>query len=96
MEGQLPTVELLGKDWFVDRRLKEFRSVAKCGEPIIFLKNQEMDDLLNAKEIIDDRTEFEINDETFSKLRELFYKAIEGDREAILEISKICNPESEE
>lgn len=93
MAGKLSTVDLLGKNWFVDERLGEFRSVASCGEPIVFLKNQEMDDMLNIKEIIDDPTKFEISDETLSKLRNLFVDAVEGDRTAIEEISKICNPE---
>lgn len=96
MASQLSTVELLGKNWFVDGRLREFRSVAKCGEPIVFLKNQEMDDMLSIKEIIDDHTKFEINGETLSRLRRLFGKAVEGDRTAIEDISKICNQESEE
>lgn len=96
MASQLSTVELLGKKWFMDNRLREFRSVAEVGEHIVFLKNQEMDDMLSMKEVIDDPTKFEIDDKTLSRLRELFSKAIEGDRTSIEEISKICNPESEE
>jgi hypothetical protein len=96
MASQLLKVELLGKDWFLDERLREFRSVAKVGEPIVFLKNQEMDVMLNIKEIIDDHIKFEIDDETLSKLRRLFDKAVEGDRIAIEELSKICYPDSEE
>jgi hypothetical protein len=96
MASQLSTVELLGKDWFVDERLREFRSAAKVGEQIVFLKSQEMDDMLSVKEIIDDRTKFELSDETLSMLRDLFSKAVEGDRSSIEEISKICNQESEE
>jgi hypothetical protein len=96
MASQLSTVELLGKDWFVDERLREFRSAAKVGEQIVFLKSREMDDMLSVKEIIDDRTKFELSDETLSMLRDLFSKAVEGDRSSIEEISKICNQESEE
>lgn len=95
MASQLATVELLGKDWFVDERLREFRSVSKVGDPIVFLKNQEMDDMLSIKELIDDHIRFEITGETLSKLRGLFNKAVEGDRIAIDELSKICNPEEE-
>jgi hypothetical protein len=96
MVSQLSVVELLGKKWFVDERLREFRSVAEVGEPIVFLKNNEMDDMLSMKEIIDDPTKFETDDKTISRLKELFSKAVEGDRTAIEEISKVCNPESEE
>lgn len=96
MASQLSTVELLGKDWFVDKRLREFRSVSNIGEPIVFLKNQEMDDMLSIKEIIDDHTKFEISGDILSKLRNLFDNAVKGDRAAIEEISKICNTESKE
>jgi hypothetical protein len=96
MAGQLSIIELLGKNWFVDHRLREFRSVAEVGEPIVLLKNKEMDDMLSMKEIIDDPTKFELDDKILSRLRELFSKAVEGDRTAIEEIAKICNPESEE
>ena len=96
MAIQLSTVELLGKDWFVDNRSREFLSKVKFGEHIVVLKNQEMDDMLSIKEIIDDRTKFELSNETLSMLKELFSKAVEGDRTSIEEISKICNPESEE
>lgn len=95
MASKLSTVELLGKKWFVDNRLREFRSVAEVGESIVFLKNHQMDDMLNMKEIIDDPTKFEIDDKTLSRLRELFNEAVEGDRTAIEEIAKICNLESE-
>lgn len=95
MASQLATVELLGKDWFVDERLRDFRSVSKVGDPIVFLKHQEMDDVLSIKEIIDDHIHFDITGETLSKLRGLFNKAMEGDITAIEEISKICNPEEE-
>jgi hypothetical protein len=95
MASQLSTVELLGTNWFVDDRLREFRSVSNVGEPIVFLKNQEMDDMLSIKEIIDDHVKFEINGDNLSKLRSLFDNAVKGDRAAIEEISKICNPEEE-
>jgi hypothetical protein len=95
MASQLTTVELLGRDWFVDERLGEFRSVSNVGDPIVFLKNQEMDDMLSVKELIDDHVHFEITGETLSKLRGLFDKAVEGDRTAIDELSKICNPSEE-
>lgn len=95
MAGQLSTVELLGRDWFVDERLREFRSVSDVGEPIVFLKNQEMDDMLSIKEIIDDHLKFEINGNTLSKLKNIFDNAIKGDRTAIEEISKICNTDEQ-
>lgn len=93
MINQLPVVELLGKNWFVDERLKQFRTVAKCGEPIVFINNQEMDDMLSIKEIIDDPTMFEIDNETIAKLRKLLDSAVEGDRDAINEIGKIYHCE---
>jgi hypothetical protein len=96
MASQLSTVELLGTNWFVDDRLREFRSVSNVGEPIVFLNNQEMDDMLSIKEIIDDHVKFEISGDILSKLRNLFDNAVKGDRTAIEEISKICNTESEE
>jgi hypothetical protein len=96
MASQLSTVELLGKEWFLDNKSREFLSAVKFGEHIVVLKNQEMDDMLSIKEIIDDRIKFELSEETLSTLKELFSKAVEGDRTSIEEISKICNPESEE
>lgn len=89
MMKELPTVELLGKNWFVDERLKQFRTVSKCGEPIVFISNQEMDDMLSIKEILDNPTMFKIDNETISKLRKLLHKAVEGDRESIDEIGRI-------
>lgn len=91
MENRLATVELLGKVWFVDDRLREFRSDVNVGEAIVFFSNQEMDDMLSIKEIIDDHVNFEINGEILSKLRRLFDDAMKGDRKAIKEISDICN-----
>ncbi len=93
MINQLPIVEMLGKNWFVDERLKQFRSVAKCGEPIIFLSNQEMDDVLTIKEFLDDPTTFEMNNGQLLKLKKLFDSSIEGDRDALSEIAKICHCE---
>lgn len=83
MIKQLPIVELLGKNWFIDERLKQFRTVANCPEPTVFISNQEMDDMLSIKEIIDDPTSFEIDNETIAKLRKLLDRAVEGDRDAI-------------
>lgn len=94
MMKQLPIVEMLGKNWFVDERLKQFRSVAKCGEPIIFLSNQEMDDILTVKEFLDDPTSFEMDNERLLKLKKLFDSAVEGDRDALGEIAKICHCEA--
>ena len=96
MISQLPIVKMLGKNWFVDERLKQFRSVAKCGEPIIFLSNQEMDDVLTVKEYLDDPTTFEMDNERLLKLKKLFEGAVEGDRDALDEIAKICHAENGE
>lgn len=93
MIKQLPIVEMLGKNWFVDERLKQFRSVVKCGESIVFLSNQEMDDILTIKEFLDDHTTFEMNNEKLLELKKLFDSAIEGDRDALGEIAKICHSE---
>jgi hypothetical protein len=94
MASRLFTIEILGKEWFVDERLGEYRSVSNVGEPIVFLSNQEMDDMLSIKEIIDDHINFEIDGETLSKLRKSFCNVLEGDRVAIEEISKICSQDS--
>lgn len=93
MVHQLPIVELLGKKWFVDERLNEFRSVVKIGEPIIFFSREEMDNMLSIKEIIDNHTMFDIDNETLSKLRNLFDDAVKGNNDAIKEIAKICKYE---
>ena len=93
MIHKLPVVELLGKNWIVDERLKQFRTVAKCGEPIVFINNQEMDDMLSIKEIIDDPTMFKIDNDTVSKLGKLLDRAVEGDRDAIDELGKIYHCE---
>lgn len=93
MIKQLPVVELLGKNWFVDERLQQFRTVANCGEPIIFISNQEMDDMLSIKEIIDEPSMFEVDNETVSKLRKLLDRAVKGDRDAINDIGKIYHCE---
>lgn len=95
MANQLPTVELLGRNWFLDERLREFRSVANVGEPIVFFDNQEMEDMLSIKEILDNPTTFEIDNDTLSKLRKLFDCAVKGDKEAVNEIAKICNYEDD-
>lgn len=94
MLRQLPKVELLGKEWFVDYRLKEFRSAVKCGEPIVFLKNHEMDDILNMNEAIND-LENEVDSETIVTVRNLIENAINGDRESIDNISKLWNGEDD-
>ncbi len=91
MMMQLSVVELVGKNWFVDERLKQYRSVAKCGEPIIFLSNQEMDDVLTVKEFLDEPAEFNIGGEQLIKLKKLFGSAVEGDKDAFAEIAKICH-----
>jgi hypothetical protein len=90
---ELPIVELLGKNWFVDERLKQFRTVSKYGEPIIFISDEEMDDMLSIKEILDNPTMFKINNDMISKLRELFNDAVEGDMDAIEEIGRIYHCE---
>ncbi len=64
---------------------------AEDGDPIIFLKSREMDDLLIIDEIIGNCTKFEICGETISKLIKLRDNAIKGDRIAIEIISKICD-----
>lgn len=96
MVTELFMAELLGKNWFVDERLGEFRSVSNVGEPIIFIKNREMDDILTIDEIVNNRDNFEVDDETVSKLKKLVDSAVEGDRDAIEDISKICNQDGEE
>lgn len=94
MTKQLPVVEMLGKNWIVDERLKQFRSVARCGDPIVFLSNQEMDDILTVKEFLDEPTTFEIDNEQLTKLKKLFDSGVEGDRDALNEIAKICHEEN--
>ncbi len=90
MESLLREIELLGKNWLVDKRSREFRYV-EDGGPIVFLKSREMDDLLIIDEIIGDHTKFEIDEETLSKLIKLRDSAMKGDRTAIETISKICD-----
>lgn len=91
MASQLYTVKLLGKDWFVDERLKEYRSIARFGEKIIVFNNQQMDDMLMIKEILDNPTEFEVGRDTLTKMKILFGRAMKGDMKAIEIIAKICN-----
>ena len=47
MVTQLETVELLGKKWYIDERLKQFRNV---DNPHEFLSFDEMDAKLDAQE----------------------------------------------
>lgn len=96
MTNQLTKVELLGKDWFIDERLREFRSVSNVGNDIVFLNWQEMDDMLSVKEILDNPDVFDIDGKILSKLRNLFDGAIKGNKDDINEIAKICNHEDDE
>ena len=91
MENKLSTVELLGKTWFIDERLKQYRSVANCGEMILFFSFQEMDDVISVNDALADHDTFPFDKETDTKLRKLLGEAMEGDMEAVREIVKICN-----
>lgn len=93
MMRQLPVVELLGKNWYVDERLKEFRNV---DNPHLSFSNIEMDDLLELEEVVNNPKEFglrpeeEQDRETLEKLTKLFDRAKDGDKSALEEIAEMA------
>lgn len=93
MMRQLPVVELLGKNWYVDERLKEFRNV---DNPYLSFSNREMDDLLELEEVVNNPKEFGLRPEekqdreTLEKLTKFFDRAKDGDKSALEEIAEIA------
>jgi hypothetical protein len=94
MVNELLVVELLGKNWFVDERLKEHREI---NNPHIHFSFREMDDLIEIGDFLKHPITFGASPEdqqnriVVDKLGRLFDKATNGDREALEEIEE-CMP----
>lgn len=88
---RLLTAEFLGKNWFVDERLKEYREVTN---PHLHFSFREMEDLLGVNEFLNHPMSFGMSPEdkqcrtVVEKLQGLFNRAMNGDKEAFEEMSE--------
>ena len=88
---RLPIVEFLGKNWFVDERLKEYREV---DNPHLHFRFREMEDLLGINEFLNHPISFGMLPEeepyriVVKKLEDIFNRAMNGDKEAFEEMAE--------
>ncbi len=96
MPDTLYKVELLGETWFVDERLKEYRSVSNGDKPILFFSFKDMDNMMELKDMLDNigNLSLDIDANVEKILRALFESAMMGDRSSVENIASIFDAAS--
>ncbi len=89
-------IELLGETWFVDERLKEYRSVNNNDKPIRSFSFKDMDNMTELKDMLDNigNLGLDIDANAEKILTALFESAMMGDRSSVESIASIFDAAS--